>query len=31
MGVIVGPDRYQGLIDAASEKEFREKLCTLKD
>jgi len=26
MGVTVGTDRYQGLIDATSEKDFREKL-----
>ena len=30
MGVTVGPDRYQGLVDAVSEKDFREKLCALK-
>ena len=31
MGVTVGPDRYQGLVDAVSKKDFREKLCALKD
>ena len=31
MGVTVGTDRYQGLVDATSEKDFREKLCALKE
>ena len=29
MGVQIGSDKYQGLVDAADEKDFREKLCLL--
>ena len=31
MGVTVGSDRFKGLVDAESEKDFREKLCDLKE
>ena len=31
MGVTVGTDRFKGLVDAANEQYFREKLCDLKE
>ena len=31
MGVQIGSDKYQGLVDADDEKDFREKLCLLKE
>ena len=31
MGVTVGSDRFKGLVDAANEQDFREKLCNLKE
>ena len=31
MGVTVGSDKFKGLVDAADEQDFREKLCDLKE
>ncbi|MBC6401887.1 MAG: hypothetical protein GDA37_12950 [Ekhidna sp.] len=31
MGVQIGSDKYQGLVDANDEEDFQEKLCLLKD
>lgn len=31
MGVTVSLDRFKGLVDAANEQDFREKLCDLKE
>ena len=30
MGIQIGSDKYLGLVDADGEKDFREKLCSLK-
>jgi len=31
MGVTVGSDKYPGPVDAVNERDFREKVCSLKD